>query len=400
MGNPFGQFSGPSSQVVLAGTDQPVLAEARSFGRTRTGALQASGSGLTPNARNMGRGGGERLFGRNGEINAGSKKELIEIIGNLLEGYQPGATSGADRLFERTATDDYRRHSAARTQAIREAAANPDGPGFRILGETIGDEVYETLGREGFGRNCLMVRKLEDKEIGRVKVRKKDISAIVSTTNINVTKQMARQFYVYPGEYYIKGFVSVEEKELAQAGAEMLDDKFQDLLEQFMVQEDLVIKKHWDDQVGIINPGIVFNTFTPLFFSQGAISIDSHGLPCTRSVMAWDLWNDIRAEPEFANWFDPVHKHALILEGKLGSIMDVQIHTDGFRYDTLRVLNDGEIYFLGPQVGVGVITQRTGLQTRPTDRYNVGQAERGWFAFQIQGTTTFPRGVTKGTRVG
>lgn len=397
MSNPFGNFSGPRDHVVLAGTNQPVEHEARNFGRTRTGSVQMSGTGGRPSGRALARGHGERLFGANGEINASSKRELIEKIGLLLEGNQPASKTGQERLFQRQATQQYRQ---ARIQAIREAQANPDGPGFRVLGEVLGEEVYETLGREGFARQCMMVNELEEKEIGRVKVRKKDISAIVSTTNINATKQVVRQYWVYPGEYYITGFVSIEEKELYQSGSEMLDDKFQDMLEQFMVQEDLVVKSHWDDQVGTLNPGITFNTFTPLFFSQGCISIDHWGLPCSRAVMSWDLWNDIRAEPEFANWFDEVHKHSLIFDGKLGSIMDVQLITDGFRYDTLQVLGDGEIYFLGPQVSVGVITQRTGIQTRPTDRYNLGQPERGWFAFQLQGTVSFPRGVSKGTRVG
>jgi hypothetical protein len=259
--------------------------------------------------------------------------------------------------------------------------------------------VYETLGREGFTRQCFMVRNLEDKEIARVKVRKKDVSAVISTTNINTTKVMVRQHYVYPKEFYIKGFVSIEEKEIAQTGVELLDDKYQDLLEQIMVQEDLHSKRRWDDAVGIFNPQMIFSTFTPLFFSQGCVSIDHWGIPCTRAVMAWDLWNDIRAEPEFSNWFDPVTKHALILEGKLGSLMDVQLITDGFRYDTLRVLDDGEIYFLGPQIALGTVSQRKPLEAKPTDGYNRGLVERGWLAFQIQALTSFPRASAKSVRV-
>jgi hypothetical protein len=398
MANPFGNFQGKRDHMRLAGTNQDVMTEARNFGRTRTGALQTS-TGRKATARNLGRGAGERLYGANGQINASSDKELIEKIGLLLEGAQGRERTGSDRLFERGPTDEYSRFAQLRTDAIRQAQADPDGRGFRILGEVLGDEVYETLGRQGFARQCLMVREFEEDETNRVKIRKKDVSALVSTTAINAPQQMMRQFYVYPGEYYIKGYVSVEEKELAQAGSEMLDDKFQDLLEQIMVQEDKIVKNRWDDQVGILNPGLTFNTFTPLLFSQGAISIDSYGLPCTRAVMAWDMWNDIRAEPEFESYFDPVHKHALILEGKIGSIMNVQLITDGFRYDTLRVLNDGEIYFLGPKVAVGVIGQRTSLQTRPTDRYNMGQAARGYFAFQIQSTVTFPRAVTRGRRI-
>ncbi len=406
--NPYGNFSAPTSQVVLAGTGAngaPVIGEARNFGTTRTGSLQQSGSGQTPTGRSLASGHGERLWSErpnsNGdyEINASSKKEFIEKISHLLDGFNNGGGNQGQqggRLFERQITPETRQ---ARAQAIAQLAANPDGPAFRIMGQLTGDEVYETMGREGFGRQCMMVQDVPVGDVARVKVHKKDISAQVSTTSINANKQLVRQHWVYPGSYYIKAFVSIEEGELANSGPELLDAKFQDMLEQHMVKEDLYIKGTWDDQIGIINSGITYNTFTPLLFSQGCISIDQHGIPATRAVMAWDLWSDIRGQPEFANWFDPVHKHALIFDGKLGSILNVQLLTDGFRYDTLRVIEDGEIYFLGPQITVGVITQRIPVQTRPTDRYNVGQAERGWFSFQYQGTVSFPRGVNKGTRI-
>lgn len=397
--NPFGQFKGRKSHIVTRGPAATPATEIMNFGRTRTGSVQTSGRGLRPSDRSLEGGRGERLFGANGEINASSKKELIEKIASLMTGAQAEGKTASDRLFERRTTDEYNAHLDRYAEALRVARTDRSGQGFMVLGEVLGEEVYETLGREGFARNCLMVRNLGDKEVGRVRVRKKDVVAQISTTNINTTRVMVRQFWVYPGEYYITGYASIEEKEIAQAGTELLDDKYQDLLEQVMVREDQHVKDQWDDTVGTFNPLLTFNTFTPLFFSQGKINVDHWGIPCTRAVMAWDLWNDIAAEPEFANWFDPVTKHELILEGKLGSIMDVQIITDAFRYDTLRVLDDGEMYFLGPQIAVGTITQRRPLQAEPTNRYNFGQPERGWFMFQIQGDAVFPRAVSKAARV-
>lgn len=303
--NPYGKFSGAKSQVVLAGTNTPVTAEARNFGRTRSGSVQVAGSGLPATTRNLApRKGGERLFGSGGEINASSKRELIEKIALLIEGAQTSQKTGADRLFETRTSDEYRAVMERRAQALLEAAADKTGQAHMILGQQTGDEVYETMGREGFGRNCLMVRDYADREVNRIRVRKKDVVAFVSGTNVNTFHSMVRQYWVYPGEYYITGGVMIEEREISQAGPEILDDKYQDLLEQFMVQEDTMIKTNWDSSVGIYNPLLSFNTFTPLFFSQGKISVDHWGLQCTRSVLAWDLWHDISAEPEFAGWFN------------------------------------------------------------------------------------------------
>ena len=408
--NPYGTFSGPKSTVVLAGSRDPVLASARNFGRTKKGEVQVSGTGLSLGrhqttsrvaGNTLGRKRGEPLYDeRTGEFNASSNKELIEKFAMLINGAQSESKTGRQRLFERAPTEEFTQAMEARSELMREAAAGGmQSPAFVVMGEVLGDEVYETLGREGFGRNCYMVRDLADKEVGRVRVRKKDVTAHVSTTNIMETRVMVRQHWVYPGEYYITSFTSMEEREIAQAGSELLDDKYQDMLEQVMVAEDNYIRDEWNDTVGIYNPELVFNTFTPLFFSQGKINIDHWGIPCTRAVMAWDLWNDIEAEAEFSSWFDPVTKHELVLEGKIGSLMGVQLITDAFRYDTLRVLEDGEIFFLGSQITLGTITQRRPLQTEPTNRYQFGSPERGWFAFQIQGTVTFPRAVAKASRV-
>lgn len=72
-------------------------------------------------------------------------------------------------------------------------------------------------------------------------------------------------------------------------------------------------------------------------------------------------------------------RHELIFEGKLGSLLGMNIMTDGYRYETLSVLQPGEVYVFGPPITVGVITDRQGLQSRPIDTYNQGRAAQGWF---------------------
>lgn len=74
--------------------------------------------------------------------------------------------------------------------------------------------------------------------------------------------------------------------------------------------------------------------------------------------------------------------------------------TDGFRYDTLQVLNAGEVYVCGPPMTLGAITQRTELQSTAIDRYNHGEPRRGWFMQAIEGMTVGNgRAVTKATRL-
>ena len=408
MKTPYGAFEGRKDHMIIAGTDIPVLG-ARNFGKTSRGTVQASGSGLRLGVHRepgrlsresmSNRPKGEPLYDeRSGQFNASSNKELMEKFAMLMEGNQAPKMGGGNRarMFERQITPEYRQALAARTELLREAAAGgPNSAAHKIIGETLGREVFETMGRDGLARNIYMTDDLEEKGIARVEVRKKDVVAQISTSNINANRIMVRQHWVYPALYYILGFVSMEEAEIHSAGAEILDKKYQDLLEQFLVAEDKKMRTEWNASVGVFNPLLSVNTLTPLFFAQAKLAVDHWGIPCVRAAMAHNLWVDIAAQAEFASWFEPVMKHELALDGRLGSLMGVQILTDGFRYDTLRVLEDGEMFFFGPQVAVGTIIQQIPIRAEPSNRYNLGQPERGWFAFASQADVTLPRAISK-----
>ena len=101
-------------------------------------------------------------------------------------------------------------------------------------------------------------------------------------------------------------------------------------------------------------------------------------------LISFDIWDDIIADADFVAWWDQVHKHELILEGRLGSMLGMEIITDGFRYDTLQVLQPGEVYVTASPVTLGAILQRKELDSRAIDQYNLGRARRGWFMEQIQ----------------
>jgi hypothetical protein len=93
-------------------------------------------------------------------------------------------------------------------------------------------------------------------------------------------------------------------------------------------------------------------------------------------------------------------KHEIVVEGSLGTILGVQLRTDGFRYETLQVLSPGEVFFLGAPQTLGGITQRKELATQAIDKFNQGKPERGWFMEQIMGMAIVnSRALTRGQRV-
>jgi len=347
---------------------------------------------VNPRSGQMVRSSAEPLVGSNGELNASSKRDLMQAIATFQKIMASGEAQAVD--------SDAKEVKAAREEAFQTALADRSGQGWVALGEVIGDEVWLTLGREGFARSTLLIKPLGKGETGRLRVRQKDVIAFFVTATPNVISSQVRQLYVYPPEFDLIASVSIEVKEIEQASGDLLDDKYQDSLEQILVQEDTTWLNLARTAASTSNDLFFFNTFTPTVFSEMRTQVARWGIPCTSAIVAFDLWNDILSDTEFASWFDPVSKHEIVVEGSLGSIMGVQLRTDAFRYPTLQVLSPGEVFFLGAPQTLGGITQRKELATQAIDKFNQGKGERGWFMQQIEGMAIVnSRALTHGQRV-
>lgn len=337
------------------------------------------------------------LVASDGHFNAGNKREVMQAIATLHGLFQSGEVTAQYGGLDPNRIKEVR---AARQQRLEEAWADRSGQAWQALGEVIGDEIWITLGREGFARKTLLLKPLGKGETGRLRIRKKDVVAFFVTADPNVIASQVRQYYVYPPEFYLLANILIEDKEIEQAPGDLMDDKYQDGLEQMLVREDNVWLTLARAAAPTSNDLFFFNTFTPTVFSEMRTQVARWGIPVTTSILAFDLWNDIIADSEFSSWFDPVSKHEIVLEGSLGSLLGIQLITDAFRHETLKVLDEGEVFFLGAPQTLGGITQRKDLMTQSIDRYSSGIPERGWFMEQIEGMALVnDRALTRGQRI-
>jgi len=357
---------------------------------TRTGnELSESKSAISLNPRNgkveVGAGAFED---KNGEINAYSKKDLLHKVMALSQAASQGEVKEQHDFGNK------------RAELVEAAMADKTGETWRVVGEVMGDEILETMGRDGFLRKVLMRKDLKKGDIGRLRLRKKDVLAFHATSDSGTISSQVNQAYLYPDEFYIKAHITIEDRELEQSPGDLLDDKYIDGLEQMMVKEDQVLKTLLDVAAPSYNDVVGFPTFTPSVFAQARTQLQSWGNPCSTGIIAIDLLNDILADPEFSTYFDPVTKREVIMSGSLGSFYGVNLITDGFRYETLRVLNSGEFYFLAPPNVLGAQTVRKDVTTSPINLYLIGKPERGWYMQKIMGMAIGNgRAVVKGVRV-
>jgi len=147
-----------------------------------------------------------RLSSAQGDINASNTQEWGEVVSALQRAI------GQKQYVQQ---EPNQKEVSERKKLLVEAAiADKDGAAWQALGEVIGDEVWETMGREAFASKTLLHKPLARGEIGRIRIRKKDVIAFFATRQPEVVASQVRQFYVYPPEYYLVGRVLIEDAEI------------------------------------------------------------------------------------------------------------------------------------------------------------------------------------------
>ena len=339
--------------------------------------------------------GNEALFNQRGtesgdrQINASSNRDLANQISAAIKRARSGEV--------RHQADSSAKERFATFKAAYEDRSNG---AWEKLGEVFSDEIWETLGREGFTGKVLATQNVKRGDTARVRVRKKDIVAFQITSDVKVQESRIRQDWFYPPDFTIACNVVIEDKEIAQNSADILDEKFQDGLEAQLVREDLITKALLDRAATTFNDLIFYTSFNPTIAATLHEQVNRWGVWASTLLIAWDVTTDMLSDPDFQQAWDPVTKHELILEGSIGRLYGMDIHTDGLRYPTLQVLNSGDIYATAAPVTVGAKTIREELKSKAIDLYATGRAARGWFLSQIQGQIVVNgRGVAAARRL-
>jgi len=210
--------------------------------------------------------GGERLGGANGEINASSDRDLMYQIKELISGQKSGALASDMSI---ATAEEKRMVAADRHAALEEALGDRTGEKWQALGETISEEIYEALGREGFTRKLLGFKPIKRGDIARIAIRKKDVIAYyIAHADPTVVATNVRQDYIHPPDAYLLARIVIDNLELELADTDLLEHKYNDGLEQILRQEDLRTKALFDAASTAFNDLTFFNAFTPAVFQS------------------------------------------------------------------------------------------------------------------------------------
>lgn len=337
--------------------------------------------------------GGERFVGRDGDINASSKSDLLKQTAAFI---QAVAATGAVSEPEAVSKEQL---ITAHQQMM--TAAYTDKSAHKELGEVMADELYQAANREGFGRRFLAKQTLGQGQVPRTYMRMKNVTAAISTSATQVHTQIVRDNLLTPPEFYIQGRPFVEQKDIVTATGDVLEEKFVEATESFGVQEDRTWRNLAQQTVGIDNdPVTFFGSMTAGGLMNLRNQVSRWNLPVAYWLVANDIWNDIVGDASFQAVIDPVSKHELLLTGQLGVIYGMTVISDAFRHPQHRVLEQGEMWCIADAVNHGMMTDRGGIESSPIDVTVEGIPGRGWHMVEmISMVVANARSVVRGRRI-
>lgn len=347
----------------------------------------------------FGKNGGRALDTRTGEFNAGSTKELVHALDQLMQAHASGQIRQAVASDEGYVAQTSVQQREARVEAL--AAAINDPVKWEALGSGIARKIYEQADRSGFLRRLSVPNVLKGGDVARVPMPIHEVMAVVATSASQIGYQTVRNKVFKPDEFEITANVRVEALDLEQINGDLLEEAYNQGLESIMTQEDRLWKEAADLTVGVINPlEFIVGELTTKNIGNLRQSVARWNLPTATMLIANDFWADIIGSNDFATFFDPITKYDLALNGQIGTLTGMTLITDAFRQQNQKVLNPGEIYVVASPENHASYTTRGGIRSTPTTGANDGSTARGWllsnpFSFVLANS----RSVGKGQRI-
>lgn len=316
------------------------------------------------------RGQSQTAIASNGEFNAGSVNELKHMLtafmdecarGNIVQ--QPANMATAS--------------NADKQKVLYEALHDPAK--WVATGAAIAAQIYEQANRDGFMRNLCLGNTLKQGEDQRIPMLQHDVFAVVATSGDGVGIQQVRSKQFRPDEFELIANVYVSSLDIEQTAANLLDHAYNEGLQSLIVKEDSLWKKAADTTVGSYNDiNYIVGDLTPRNLGDLRYEIDRWKIPASTALIAADFWKDIIGSNDFATSLDPITKYDLAMNGRLGTLYGINLITDGFRQSNMRVLNEGEMYFVAEPQYHGGYSTRGGVRSTPTDRSAQGSTDKGW----------------------
>lgn len=333
----------------------------------------------------------ENLFNASGELNASSTGEALDMIQGILDGIHDGSFQ-----VERTAGLGLGLSAAESDAIVKEAFADPGGEGFHQIGQALLNPIKEVIDYEGLARKIWAPRTVKAGEIVRYD---KDIfvTAWQISEDGETPQSVVESTYVYPPEFEVTAFPSIEIKDKYRAQFDILA-RIQDRARQDIEhKEDLAAVNLLQNGGNAVNATSFFATLNLAAFEAMRYQIERHRLICDKFVIhrqeVSDLVNQVRTE------VDPVTQRELIMAGYIGRILNADIITTAGT-NTYGILDPGEVIAVAAPEYLGGMPVRVELFSEAVNEFVLGKPRQGWFWYELISMVLInAAGVSLGSKV-
>ncbi len=331
-----------------------------------------------------------KMFDSNGEINASDKVDAFQKISALID----GLAEGDYHVEKRSAYDDM---GHEQSQAVlKEAFSDTSSEGFRLVGQGLLNPIKEVIDYEGLARKVWAPRTVKAGEVVRYD---KDpfVTAWQIAEDATTAESVVTGSYVYPSEFEITTYPSLEIKDKFRAQFDILA-RVQDRARQAIeYQEDLAtmnVLAAGGNQANITTNFAVLNLAA---LESMRYQIERHRLICDKFIIhrqeVSDLVNTVSAQ------VDPVTQRELIMAGYIGNILNALIVTTAGT-NTYEILQPGEAKAITTPEYLGGMPIRVELFSEPVNQFMIGNPRQGWFYYELLSMVLInPAGVALGQRL-
>ncbi len=328
-----------------------------------------------------------RLFNKEGQINANSKEDALTQIAHLLQNTSRTAMSKSAFNKQSDMTPE------ARREVLASAMQDPEG--FKVLGQELLLPIKDIVDYEGWARKVYRVRPLAQGELFRISKDVRATAWIVGQDGQAIESRLYGK-YVQPSEFKIASFPTVDIEDIYQMNFDVLDRAQDTARQEIEVEEDKRGQALIDRAARTINVPTTFSTLGVAAFEDVRFQVERHRLVVEKFLINRAELSDVIKT--MSSNVDPVTERELILAGYIGSFLNAQIVTAAGT-GVEEVVPAGTFYACtGPEY-MGEMGIRVELFSEPFNMYGFKRTVKGWAFVEIVGFAVVnPRAVAVGEK--
>lgn len=358
--NPYKDLVAQKTLKAASRAEEHVVGEDGAYNPTSLGSWQSALRGVAAQPK-------DRLFSKEGELNAWNKEDALYQIAHLMQNVTK--TAASKRIFGRGGAMD-----TEKRRIVAEALRDHEGPGFRVLGQELLLPIKDLIDYEGWARKIFRVRKLQQGEFFRIARDVRSVAWIIGQDGQSIESRV-RGKYIQLEEFKITSYPTVDISDVYQVNYDILDRVQDTARQEIELKEDVRALALLDQAARSANAVTTFATLGVAAFEDVQYQVERHRKHVAKFLINRQELGDIKKT--MSAQIDPVSERELLLAGYIGKIFNADVITAAGT-GVEEVVPAGTFYACTDSDYLGEMGIRIELFSEPFNKFSHMQTVKGW----------------------